>query len=87
MKTNAPHSQPSLSATASPRRAADDSLQRTLPIESGGRGVLDRPVKPDDDRFGRLKIEVGVCAKRSLSSPREMHSSCPAIAVCFAQTA
>jgi hypothetical protein len=33
------------------------SIPETLMIESRGRGVLDRPVKPDDDRFGCLKTE------------------------------
>jgi hypothetical protein len=33
------------------------SIPATLMIESRGRGVLDRPVKPDDDRFGCLKTE------------------------------
>jgi hypothetical protein len=33
-----------------------------LKIESRGRGVLDRPVKPDDDRFGCMKTESNLPA-------------------------
>ena len=57
MKTNAPHSQPSSSANGSAEWPPDDRLRRTiqysetLMMELRGRGVLDRPVKPDDDNF------------------------------------
>jgi hypothetical protein len=33
------------------------SIPETPENESRNRGVLDRPVKPDDDRLGCLKIE------------------------------
>jgi hypothetical protein len=39
------------------RESGRSSIPETLIIESRGRGVLDRPVKPDDDRFGCLKTE------------------------------
>jgi hypothetical protein len=45
MKTNAPRSQ-----SSSPAKGGRSSIPETLMIESRGRGVLDRPVKPDDDK-------------------------------------
>jgi hypothetical protein len=39
------------------REGGRSSIPEALMIESRGRGILDRPVKPDDDRFGCLKFE------------------------------
>jgi hypothetical protein len=47
MKTNAPHPH-----TSSPGLTGGASIPETLMLESKSRGVLDRPVKPDDDRCG-----------------------------------
>jgi hypothetical protein len=55
VKTNAPHCQ-----LSSPAKAGDPVF-RELVIEPKSRGVLDRPVKPDDD--SSLWV-----ASRSLSS-------------------
>src|SRR5207302_4595033 len=52
MNTIAPRSR-----SSSPGLTGRPSIPETLMIKSRGRGVLDRPVKPDDDRFGCLKIE------------------------------
>jgi hypothetical protein len=41
--------------SSSPRKRGS-SIPETLMMESRGRGVLDRPVKPDDDRFDCLKL-------------------------------
>jgi hypothetical protein len=41
--------------SSSPRKRGS-SIPETLMMESRGCGVLDRPVKPDDDRFGCLKL-------------------------------
>src|SRR5712671_2499 len=54
MKTNVPHSR-----SSSPGLTGRPNIPETLMIKSRGRAVLDRPVKPDDDRFGCLKIESG----------------------------